>query len=501
MNSNDPTTQRPNDLTTEPESAHGRVAKNASIYFVAQILGWVANIMVMSLIPRALGEVPVGKFFYILNIVLTAALCFMLGGEMYLTVEIGRDRSSANRLIGAMLGLRLVLAPLFLAANLGFFALARDIDAVMWQMIFLLTVAGVMTLLSDPLRAVMVSLEDSKRVSLLDIIFTLAPLLTLPFLRYGVVTQAICYLLSSIVVFVLRCRIIGKAIALRPRFDPSLWKRILLGGLPYQANNIILQAYTMTSVFMLKHFADYEAVGVYSQAQKLFGTFLFVPTALGMALLPSLARMAEASEQEFRQTQSRVLILLIILALPMTTIVFFMAAPISHLLYGAKKYVDMPLVLQVYAFAIAPTYVVSTMYQFLVAQKRGGLWTIFLAASVVLFAGFAALLIPYTLRVYHSGAMGAAGAVVLAESCSSAFALMLLGNNPFSGKALRRLACALFATGGMAAVMWVTRFLFPLVSLAVGLMVFGILAWRLRILTKDEQQRVHAFIQKLRRRG
>ena len=41
--------------------------------------------------------------------------------------------------------------------------------------------------------------------------------------------------------------------------------------------------------------------GVYTQAQRLFGTFLFVPTALGAALLPSLARLAQASQEEFRR--------------------------------------------------------------------------------------------------------------------------------------------------------------------------------------------------------
>jgi O-antigen/teichoic acid export membrane protein len=66
-----------------------------------------------------------------------------------------------------------------------------------------------------------------------------------------------------------------------------------------------------------------------------------------------------------------VLALLIILSLPVMTSIIILAAPISHLLYGTKAFVDMPLVLQISALAIMPMYLVTTMYQFLVAQNRG----------------------------------------------------------------------------------------------------------------------------------
>ncbi len=477
---------------TPPESSQGRVAKNASIYFLGQTVSWLANIVVLSTIPRTLGETAMGQFAYVMGIVTIISLCVMLGGETYLTVEIGRDRVRAADYVGAMLGLRLVLFPVFVLACLVVFALAKGMDAGLWSMAFVFIAAFLITLVSDPLRAVMVGWEDSKRVSVLDLIFTLFPLLTLPFLRYGVITQAVIFFLSSLTAFLLRWRMVGQLIPLRPRFEPAAWKRIIIGGFPYQANILILQVYGVVSIFLIKHFADYDTLGVYSQAQRLFSAFLFIPNALGMALLPSLARMAEASEQEFRQVQSRVLILLLVIALPVTTAVFFMSDAISLFLYGSAKYVDMPLVLKVYSLAIAPIYIVSTMYQFLVAQKRGALWAGFLMVSVALFSVFAALLIPYTLRVYHSGATGCVAATFLAELCSACFALALLGNSPFNRQTLQQIGCAVLASGGMAAALWFTRPLNPLVSLALGLITFAVLAWQLHALAPEEQQRVRA---------
>ena len=80
---------------TPPESSHGRVAKNASIYFLGQTVSWLANIVVLSTIPRTLGETAMGQFAYVMGVITIISLCVMLGGETYLTVEIGRDRVRA----------------------------------------------------------------------------------------------------------------------------------------------------------------------------------------------------------------------------------------------------------------------------------------------------------------------------------------------------------------------------------------------------------------------
>jgi O-antigen/teichoic acid export membrane protein len=485
----------------QPETTGGRVAKNASIYFVGQTFSWLANIIVLSIIPRTLGEAAMGQFAYVMGIIMMLALCAQMGGEMFLTIEVGRNPGSSKHFVEAMLGLRIALIPVYVLACLLFFKFSKGVDATMWMMVWILTVAGILALVSDPLRAVMVAWEDSKRVSFFDLVFTLFPLLTLPFLRYGIITQAVIFLLSSLTVFFLRFRVVGRAMSLRPRYEPALWKHLLIKGFPYQANILVLQVYNLTSVLMLKHFGDYTALGVFSQAQRLFGAFLFVPNALSMALLPSLARMADAGTSEFRQTQSRVLVLLLVISLPVMTAIIFFSEPISHFLYGTTKYVDMPLVLKVYALAIAPIYIVSTMYQFLVAQGRGAVWTGFLITSVGLFVVFAALLIPYTLRVYQSGATGGAGAIFLAELCSTGFALALLGNNPFRGKMLRRIIAALLATGGMGAALWLTRSVFPLLSFALGILVFAILAWILRVLLPEEQERMRMLLRRLRRAG
>jgi O-antigen/teichoic acid export membrane protein len=242
------------------------------------------------------------------------------------------------------------------------------------------------------------------------------------------------------------------------------------------------------------------AVGVYSQASRLFGTFLFVPNAIGMALLPSLARLASASATEFRTTQLRVLSLLVTLALPVTAVMIVLAHPISHLLYGAKNFTEMPLVLQVYALAVLPMYLVTTLYQFLVAQNRGRTWTGVLLLTVGLYALFSALLIPIARDRLHNGAVGAVGATVLSETFSVIFAFALLKNSPFDGPTLGRILRALFATACMAGVMWLTQSLFVLIPLTLGFLTFGLLAWFLKVLGAEEQAKIVGLVRRKLRR-
>ena len=53
-------TDEPPDQTSGSHS-HGRVARNAGIYFIAQIVSWLVTFATLSIIPRALGKTGVGQ--------------------------------------------------------------------------------------------------------------------------------------------------------------------------------------------------------------------------------------------------------------------------------------------------------------------------------------------------------------------------------------------------------------------------------------------------------
>ena len=168
----------------------------------------------------------------------------------------------------------------------------------------------------------------------------------------------------------------------------------------------------------------------------MLGTFLFLPTAVGYALLPSLTRLAEADRATFARLQQRVFGLMAVLAMPIAVLALMLAHPFCRLLYGSEKFQSLPVTVQFSALNLIPLYVTMLMYRFLIAQRRNAIWSLFMLGTVLLNAGLCWLLIPLTLHSprLHTGTVGAILAAAIAETVTACFALILLKVNPLTPK-------------------------------------------------------------------
>lgn len=466
-----------------------RVARNAATYFVAQLASVVVPLLTVFVIPRVLGEVGVGQIAVASSVCMTALAFMALGVDSYLTREIGKDPARAEPLLRATLGMRWATLVPYVLVCLVIFRLMGVGATIVWIGAATLVMTG-LQLFAEPMRSVLAGWEDARRVSLLDLGVGLYPLLALPFLRFGPLSVAVCGAVTMAATLALRYRWIAPVLCMRPVYAADMWHALARGGAPFLINNALLQLFGFTAVFVLRQSADLATIGVHAQATRIFGTLLLVPTAIGYALLPSLARIASLNPAEFRALQSRVLGLLVILGLPVTVSVIALAHPLCRIVFGSGRFEALPLTLQVYALAIIPVYVVSTMYQFLVAQNRNALWALFLLFTLLLYGALSAVLAPYTARLLHNGAVGVVAATVLSELCGAVFALALLGTDLRAESLPMRVGGASLAALGMAGVMWLTRGLFLLIPLALGTAVFLAFAWRLHVLLPEEQAKL-----------
>jgi uncharacterized membrane protein YfcA len=116
------------------------------------------------------------------------------------------------------------------------------------------------------------------------------------------------------------------------------------------------------------------------------------------------------------------------------------------------------------------------------------------------------------MRRFHNPSAGVAISLAIAETISAIMAITLLRSNPFTWESVRRLGSAAIATAVMAGVIALAALipthggraveLARLMGLAVlGGAVFSLCAWRLHILTDEEQERLIGLIRtKLLRR-
>jgi O-antigen/teichoic acid export membrane protein len=475
--------------TSSNHQVYGRIARNTLIYLSAQLASWVISFLSISIIPRTLGETSCGELAVIGCAFGPVAAAFGFGLEQHLMQAIGWDPSQTERLLGGCIGLRLVLQiPAMLCCLVALHLLHPS--ATLWYLGCWAVVFSIPGAYTELLRAVLAGTEQAKRVSILDMISGFTPLLALPFLRYGPMALMVPGAIMAVLILLARLYWVRETVRIRPIFNFALWRQIIRGGIPFVIMGFVGILHGTTSTFVLRYFSGDAAVGELAQAGRLFGTFLFVPTALGYALLPPMARIANSDPHFFQRTQKHVLSLLIIIGLPIMMLMLFLAHPLCLLLYGPHKFVHLPLAIQVYSLALIPIFIVSVMYQFLVAQNRAALWNLFYSGTVGLYVVAGALFIPLAIHRLHNGVVGAVAATAFSEGCTAVVALVLLKTNPFSSEFFSRVGKALVATAGMAAVMWMTRGLFLAVPAALGSLTFIFLAWLLRVLTPEEQRKI-----------
>jgi O-antigen/teichoic acid export membrane protein len=488
-----------------PESlgAGSRVASNAAIYTVGQLLSWCISFLSISLIPRFLGEAGMGQIAIATAGVGVVAGVVGFSVESFVMAEMGRRNEDQERVLRAVMGLRLATIPVMVFGALVLLAV-RGATPMVWILGGITIAQAAATYLYSVLRSVLIGWEQAKLVSLLDLILVVFGLAAIPFVMlkvFGPPGYVAMGMAAVVTVTVAQWVIVRRRVNLRPAFDFPLWKRILTGSAAFYVVEVVHAVYAFTCIAVLQGYTDEANVGVYAQAMRLQGTFIFLPTAIGYAILPFISRLADADSEEFRVMQKRVLSVMIILGMPVATALYVLADPICLLLYGPNKFRDLPLVLQAVSFNIIPLYVSSTLYKFLVAKRKNAVWSLFMLGTTALNWAGCHLLIPIAVRRFGNGAVGVIASVVIAEVVTIVMALMVLRTNPVDGGMLVRIGKTVAACAIMAGAMLLLRGQFVLIPLIAGGAVFTALLFLFRLLGAEEQEKlVQLFATKFRRR-
>jgi O-antigen/teichoic acid export membrane protein len=216
-------------------------------------------------------------------------------------------------------------------------------------------------------------------------------------------------------------------------------------GMPYFWVVALTASYSRLGVILLTMIDSEAATGTYAAAERLVAAFATIYSMFYMALLPVVTQLWAADRGRFAELVQRATRLTLLVTLPAATLLTLFAGDLVRLLYGgaipeaATVLAVIAWVLLVRGFVQLLT-VAATASEHQAILVRGRL-----VGIVVLAVACFALIPPY-------GAMGLAGAALIAESGAVAVtcALLLRAGVPLetpSGIVRVALACVLTAGG------------------------------------------------------
>ena len=179
-------------------------------------------------------------------------------------------------------------------------------------------------------------------------------------------------------------------------------------------------------------------------------------------MLPALARIADNTPDDLKRVQARVFQLTFLIALPCSILLFLLAAPIAHIIYGARAFRVASSLANIRSGNCPDPYCDDSLSIFC-PQNKAGIWTWFLTGTVVLNTVGCLLLVPLTRHFFTIRASAQRFPFLTAECATVFCAFWLLRLQTFEKGAFSYLARTFFACGGMALAIWLTRDLFVVI--------------------------------------
>ena len=368
---------------------------------------------------RSLGPESFGGFTYLFSFIYIFLALNDLGTSVTLVREIAQAPSRTTEFVQNIIGLRLVLGLLSVPLGwlvIGFLPLPAAYKLALRVFLLILPVQAFATpavILQAQLHIGRASLADlSNRLTG----FTLMMLSV--WSGHGLLFVTLSLVCGEIVGAVAVGLATYRVTPPRPRFDISVWARVVRLSLPLSVNSVLVAILNKFDALMLQAFVDLTQVGFYGSAYRLPNLFERVPQLAMATLFPVMSRLAVSDPLKLRRLYRQMLGGMLLLVVPMLLGVIWLAPVIVRLWFGPEYAPVVPL-LRVVILSTALVYAGISGGHLLIAlgRPKANLYAMAAATAVNLALNF--------LWIPRYGAIGAAWATVAGFGVLSAGSLIL----------------------------------------------------------------------------
>jgi O-antigen/teichoic acid export membrane protein len=351
-----------------------RVAKNSLAPMALNLFNRVIDFAFAALMLRILQPENAGNFYFAVVIVGWVEIFTNFGLNTFLTREVSRDRSGANRFFANTSILRLILGgialPVLIIALLignGLFQLTQETAIT----IVLLALAQIPSSLSTGMTAMFYAYEKAEYPAALGVVTVLLKVFFgVPALLagWGIIGLGVVSLLVNCITFVV-LTILLRRLIMKPRYenDPTMRRGMLHESFPLMLNHLLATLFFKVDVPMLQAIQGPTVVGWYSTAYKWIDALNIIPAYSTMALFPVMSRQATEDKEALMRSTRFAIKFLVMVALPIAVMTTFLA-PLLVLILGGQSYLpNAAIALQIMIWSIPFGWINSIVNYILIA--------------------------------------------------------------------------------------------------------------------------------------
>lgn len=389
-----------------------RIAKNAGVLGISQVITSILGFVLLIYIARYLGEVGFGKYSFAVSFTALFIIFADLGISNLIIRELARNKELTNEYLTNVSVIKLLLS--FLA--FGFIAVTINLMDYPQDTIYAVYLFGVYMILTSFALAFRSIFQAYEKMEYTAVVMIIEKIILIPLVLfvltsgYGLIELAYVYVFVGIVAVTLSFSIVLIKIAKpKPTINFPLWKTLIIGSIPFGLNVLFGVLFFQIDTVMLSVFKDDAAVGIYNAAYvPLLAITGIVSTMVISALYPVMSRYFVSSKESLEIFTGLSSKYMAIIGFPVGIGCFVLAERFIALFY-AGQYSDSIIAFQILALFIPIRLVSSITGTLLTSINRQSHRTVSVGLSALVNIVLNAAMIPYLSYI------GASIATVLSE--------------------------------------------------------------------------------------
>ena len=459
---------------------------------LAQILTWLGAGLMTLLLPRYLGDVNLGKLTFAFALTSLTGLLADLGVTMYLTREVARDPSSANRLTMNLMVMRVPLS-LALAAVTMVIARVSGYDNNTRELVDILSLGIVVMSLSSVVNGTLQGLQQMRTIAITSVLTKVGYAVcasALLVVGAGALAVSIAWVCVGALALVYSAIVLARRVHLTPTISLTAWRSLALAGMPFFVWQAALLVYGQIDTVLLSFLTTDAVVGWYSVAYRIVMIPVFIPTIVVTVLFPALSA-ATNDHRTFASIARRGVHVIALVSTPMALGIMLLPDKIIRLL-GYPINFDNSVIPLAFLAPHLPLAAIDVMIgTVLNARDRQRQWAMTGVAAAILNPLLNLVAIPYAQAHWGNGAIGAAAITTLTEIFMLVGGLRLLPSGVFERSTLTDLLKVAIATASMSVIVWLSRDLPIVFPIALGVAVYAVTCLLTGAVSLGELKEVH----------